>query len=123
MLWSSLAGRWASRLAGRATEALEIALVDGAGRVLPKGILRIQEGTVDRVAVYPRLIMRPALLADAVGVVMAHNHPSGDPTPTSLDLDATRAVVLAGVSLDIRLIDHLIITEGGVFSFREAGLL
>lgn len=67
--------------------------------------------------------MRVAMMTDAAGVVLCHNHPSGTPIPTPRDIDATREVYLAGVTLDIRVVDHLIVSTGGVFSFRREGLL
>jgi DNA repair protein RadC len=59
----------------------------------------------------------------AVAVVMAHNHPSGDPTPSIADREATRLLAGALKTLDVRLVDHLIVAGQGVTSFRSLGLL
>jgi DNA repair protein RadC len=69
-------------------------------------------------------LARGALENDARYVVMAHNHPSGDPTPSRQDIDITRRLALTLVGLDMRLADHVIVARGGAFfSFRNAGLI
>ena len=68
-------------------------------------------------------IARNALLTGAAGVVLAHNHPSGDVSPSGEDIDATKRVGKALKMLDIRLLDHVIIGASGLYSFAESGLL
>ena len=70
-----------------------------------------------------RDILAAALKWDAVGLVIAHNHPSGDPQPSEADIEATRQLAEAAATLDIRLHDHLIFAGGECRSFRELGLL
>jgi DNA repair protein RadC len=118
-----LGGRWVSLIGGLASEVLEIGLLDASGDVLPHGVIRVHHGTVDRVTIRPRRVMELALGAGAAGVVLGHNHPTGDVTPTRLDIDGTRAVQLAGISLDIAVVDHLVVTRTDAFSFRGEGLL
>ena len=118
-----LAEHWTRELALQPFEILEIALLDAMGSPLPGGVLRLGVGSVDRVVIYPRQIMRAAVLSDAAGVVICHNHPSGNTQPTGRDRDATRMVYLAGVTLDIQLVDHMIVSTNGAWSFREQGLL
>lgn len=118
-----LVEQWTRELAPQPFEILEVALLDASGSQLSGGVLRLGIGSVNRVAIYPRQVMRAAVLSDAAGVVLCHNHPSGNAQPTERDRDATRMVYLAGVTLDIQLVDHLIVSNGGALSFREQGLL
>jgi DNA repair protein RadC len=84
----------------------------------------LSRGTLDSTIVHPRDIFRIALLANAATVVVGHNHPSGDPTPSSDDLVLTERLKNAGTLIGISLSDHLIVTaDAGYFSFREAGRL
>ena len=80
-------------------------------------------GTVDHVPVYPREIMRRALELTASALIMVHNHPSGDPTPSQADISMTARVVAAGEVMGITVHDHLIIGKSRELSFRSEGLL
>lgn len=79
----------------------------------------IHEGTVTRSAVYPRKIVERALYNHAVGVIVAHNHPGGGLRPSGDDCKVTRAIREALKTVDINLLDHIIIGDGGYFSFKE----
>ncbi len=79
-------------------------------------------GTVDESAIFPREVARRALELDATAIILAHNHPSGDPRPSSADLRVTHHIQRAIGPLNIRLIDHIII-GGRNFSMRDAGML
>ena len=114
---------WRSRLGGVGHEVFEIAYLDSGYRLMRDGVETLEEGTVDRAAVYPRRVMEAALRRGAASVVAAHNHPSGDVTPSEQDKVLTRALVLAATSLQLKVLDHLIVSADEVFSFREAGLL
>lgn len=81
----------------------------------------IQEGTVDQTAVYPRKIVERALAAGAVSIILVHNHPSGDPAPSSHDTRLTEALVSATKLLSISVHDHIIIGRYGYYSFAENG--
>lgn len=70
-----------------------------------------------------RAILKAALARDASGLIVAHNHPSGDPQPSGADVEATRRLVLAAAELDIRVHDHIVFAGGSCRSFRELGLL
>ncbi len=83
----------------------------------------MQRGTVDRAVVYPRQVAEGALRRGASGVILLHNHPSGHPDPSPEDRALTGQVAMALRPLEIRLLDHLIVAQGGHFSFREKGLL
>ncbi|MBU4203503.1 MAG: hypothetical protein KKD59_06080, partial [Acidobacteria bacterium] len=81
------------------------------------------EGTVDTSAVYPREIFKQALLLHASSLIFIHNHPSGDPTPSDNDKAITRELVQAGITMQIKILDHIIIGNNRYFSFADAGLL
>ena len=82
-----------------------------------------QTGTVDHTPVYPREVIKRALELGATALIMVHNHPSGDPTPSKADIDMTNEVKDAGAKLGITLHDHLIMTKAGHSSFKDMGLL
>ena len=84
-------------------------------------------GLVDASLVHPREVLRPAISDNAGAVVLVHNHPSGDPTPSAEDLRITKQMVEAGMIIDIKIVDHIIIgkkSEGcaGFLSMREEGV-
>lgn len=114
---------WRMRIGGLRAEVFEIAYLDGAQRLLPDGVERVAVGTSDRAAVYPRHIVEAVLRRHAAAVVLAHNHPSGDVAPTEHDRLVTRAVQLALDTVNVPILDHLVVSIERVFSFREAGLL
>ncbi|WP_031555718.1 RadC family protein [Parvularcula oceani] len=82
-----------------------------------------QTGTVNHTPVYPREVVKRALALDAAAIILVHNHPSGDPTPSRADIDVTRRIVEAAKGVDIRVHDHLIIGRGSEVSFAQLGLL
>jgi len=83
----------------------------------------IAEGTVDQATVYPRRVVETALEARASTLVMIHNHPDGNITPSDFDKTLTRRLVLAAKTMDIGVYDHIVISRDSYFSFREHGLL
>lgn len=82
-----------------------------------------QHGTIDHTPVYPREVIQRALEVGAGAVVLVHNHPSGDTTPSKADIEMTRTIVAACSTVDITVHDHIIVGRGGVTSFRTLGLL
>jgi DNA repair protein RadC len=82
-----------------------------------------QRGTVDHTPVYPREVVKRALELGASALILVHNHPSGDPTPSSADIAMTREVREAAEKLGISVHDHVVIAKGGHASFRALGLL
>jgi DNA repair protein RadC len=80
-------------------------------------------GTVDQTPLYPREVMKRALELSATAVILVHNHPSGDSSPSKEDIALTKQVVEAGKSLGIAVHDHVIVTAGDSFSFRAHGLI
>lgn len=81
------------------------------------------EGTIDSSAVYPREIIKSALRQDASSLIFVHNHPSGDPQPSSTDKEITRELVFAANLMQIRVLDHIIIGNNCYFSFADKGLI
>jgi DNA repair protein RadC len=82
-----------------------------------------QTGTVDHVPVYPREIVRRALELSASALILVHNHPSGDPTPSRADIDMTRTVVDVAATLGIAVQDHIVIGRHGNASLKGLGLM
>jgi DNA repair protein RadC len=82
-----------------------------------------QSGTVDHTPDYPREIMKRALELSATAIILCHNHPSGDPTPSRMDIDMTKQIIAAGEPLNIIIHDHIIVSKNGTSSFRNLGLL
>jgi len=80
-------------------------------------------GTLDASVVHPREVFREAATGGAAAVVLFHNHPSGDPTPSPDDVELTRRLVAAGQLMGIEVVDHLILADTRYCSLREAGQL
>ena len=88
-----------------------------------KGADIITTGLLDASIVHPREVFRVAITRNAAAVVLVHNHPSGDTTPSSEDIRITKQLVAAGRIVDIRILDHVILgRDGGALSLREQGL-
>lgn len=97
---------------------------------VPKGRHLVTLGTATASLAHPREVFRAAILASATAIVCVHNHPSGDPSPSGEDVQVTRLLSQASKTVEITLLDHVIIGEAsadpmgkGYYSFREAGLL
>ena len=86
-------------------------------------IAEISVGSLDTSIVHPREVFAEAIKNKAESVIFAHNHPSGDPAPSSADLEITKRLVEAGKILGIDVTDHVIVTKDGFLSFREQGLI
>tara|TARA_B100000678_G_scaffold280101_1_gene276463 strand:+ start:392 stop:1177 length:786 start_codon:yes stop_codon:yes gene_type:complete len=108
------------RLAHRGKEQIRTLFLDRIGRLIADEC--ICDGTVDESAIFPRELVRRALELDASGLVLAHNHPSLDSRPSSADIRVTHRLAEAAASLDITLVDHIIVGASN-FSMRAAGLL
>jgi len=114
---------WRMRIGTLTNEVFEVAYLDTRRCLKRDGVETLQEGTVDRAAVYPRRVIESALRRSASAIVIAHNHPSGNTTPSEQDKLTTRAIVLAATTVGIEVVDHLVVSADSVFSFREKGLL
>lgn len=108
-------------------ESFKIILLNRRNRLI--NVENISQGTVDSLLIHPREVFRHAIAANACAVILVHNHPSGDPTPSSADISATADLVRAGQVLKIDVMDHVIIgarIKGHMrdyFSIRQAGLV
>lgn len=118
-----LAEFWRMRIGALQNEVFEVAYLDSGYRLLRDGVETLEEGTTDRATVYPRRVVEAALKRGAAALVLAHNHPNGNITPSEHDKVLTRAVVLAAETVHLRIVDHLIVSAEETFSFRKAGLL
>lgn len=94
-----------SRLAG--VEQFRVVLVNTRRRLI--SVAKISEGTLDTILVHPREVFRPAIVGSAAAVILVHNHPSGDPTPSEADIKVTRDLIRAGQLLKIEVLDHIIL--------------
>lgn len=98
-----------------------VILCDARNAVI--GVNTVSIGTLTASLVHPREVFKPAILAGAAAVILAHNHPSGCAKPSPEDKEATRRLKEAGKLLGIPVLDHVIVAEGDAFSFRSAGIL
>lgn len=87
------------------------------------GVDKVSVGTLNSSAVHPRELFRNAIRKSAASVILVHNHPSGDPTPSREDLDITRRLVEAGKIIGIEVLDHIIIGDNKFISFKAKGLI
>ncbi len=119
--WEKLMDYLSAALGRERVEQFRVLFLDSGGR------LRADEvqgrGTVNHTPVYPREIVRRAIELQAASVVLVHNHPSGDPTPSGADLDMTMEVVAAARAVGIAVRDHIVVGNGRGISFQRAGLL
>lgn len=84
---------------------------------------KLSQGTIDEAPVYVREVIRRAMELKSAAIILVHNHPSGDPSPSRADIDLTRAVIEAGKRLNIAVHDHIIIGTKGFISLRGQGLI
>ncbi len=104
-----------------AVEQFGVVILDSKHRVLKTRLLSV--GSLDASVVHPREVFRAAVLGGAAAVVLFHNHPSGDPTPSREDCDLTRRLVAAGELMGIDVLDHVILADMRFVSLRESGHL
>jgi DNA repair protein RadC len=102
-------------------EVFRIALLDAKNALVRD--LVISEGTLSASLVHPREVFKPAILEAAASVILLHNHPSGDPTPSRDDIRLTRQLVECARLLDLRVHDHLVIGRGRFISLAERGII
>ena len=110
---------FAPRLRDEVCERFLVVPLDGRHRVI--GDVTVSQGTLTASLVHPREVFRPAIRRSAAAIVLVHNHPSGDPTPSSEDHDVTRRLQQAGELIGIRVVDHVVVADKGYHSFDEAG--
>ena len=119
--WSALLGYVRVALANESREQFRVLFLDKKNQLIADEVMN--RGTVDHAPVYPREVMRRALELSSSNIIILHNHPSGDPTPSRPDIDMTRQIVEAGKALKIAVHDHLVVARDGVASFKALGLM
>lgn len=119
--WDALLDYCHTTMAHRETEQFRVLFLDRKNVLIADE--EQAEGTVDHVPVYPREVAKRALELNASAIILVHNHPSGDPTPSQSDIAMTRKIEMALEALSITLHDHLIIGASAELSFRSDGLL
>ncbi len=102
-------------------EQFKVLLLNRANKVL--GVFEVSSGSSTGTVADPKLIFAAAIKANACGVILAHNHPSGNLQPSQADIDLTKKVKDGGKLLEIQVVDHLIITSEGYYSFANEGLV
>lgn len=112
---------YAARLEDLPVEEFHVAILDAKHRVDQD--VFVSRGLVNSTPVHAREVFRSAIAANACAVVLVHNHPSGDPEPSSQDHAITRSITAAGKMLGIEVLDHIIIGRKRYLSFADAGLL
>ena len=119
--WQAVLDYCTARLGHNKTEHFRVLFLDNHNALIADE--EQQHGTVDHVVLYPREVIKRALEHGASAVVLVHNHPSGNPSPSRADIELTKEVAKAGATLGVTVHDHLVIGRSRHVSFREAGLL
>lgn len=102
-------------------ECLAVALLDAKNRLA--GVHSVHVGTAMQAFAEPSDVYKAAILANSRAIIVVHNHPSGDPRPSSEDIESTRRLRRAGEVLGIRLVDHIVVASDGFVSLQEQGLI
>lgn len=119
--WSKVIDYCTAAMAYETREQFRILFLDKKNRLIADEVQ--QQGTVDHTPVYPREVMRRALELSATAIILVHNHPSGDPTPSRADIEMTKVLVEAAKALGITVHDHVIVGKEGCTSFRGLKLI
>lgn len=119
--WSALLDYCAAAMARNPNEEFRVLFLDRKNVLIADEVQN--RGTVDHTPVYPREIVKRALELSASSLILVHNHPSGDPTPSRADIQMTHEITLAAKALGIAVHDHLVIGRSGHASFKALGLL
>ncbi len=110
-----------AKLGAEEVEVFTVVMLDAKNSVL--ALQEVTRGILNSSLVHPREVFRAAIAYGAAGIILAHNHPSGDPAPSADDKAVTRQLVASGKVLDIPVYDHVIVAADRYFSFAESGLL
>ena len=119
--WSALLDYCTAAMARSQNEEFRVLFLDRKNNLVADEVQN--RGTIDHTPVYPREIIKRALELGASAIILVHNHPSGDPTPSKADILMTREIVSAAKVLSIAVHDHLVIGRSGHASFKSLGLL
>jgi DNA repair protein RadC len=119
--WDKLIDYCKANIAHGAVEEFHLLFLDRRNALITHE--RQQRGTIDHTPVYPREVVKRALELNASALILVHNHPSGDPTPSKADIEVTRDIIKAAGPVGVTVHDHLIIGRGRHTSLRDLGLL
>jgi DNA repair protein RadC len=119
--WSSVLNYLKLRLEGATREEFRVLFMDKKYRLIADE--KMGEGTVDQAPVYPREIARRALELSASSIILTHNHPSGDPSPSPADVAMTREIINALKPLSVTVVDHIVVGRDGTRSLKSLGLI
>lgn len=119
--WNAVVAYCTRAMAGQTTEQFRILFLDRKNKLLRDEVHG--QGTVDHTPVYPREVVKRALELGASALILVHNHPSGDPAPSSSDVEMTKEIIAAAKTLDIAVHDHLIIGRDRHASLKQLGLM
>ncbi len=119
--YDSLVSYCRSAMAYNDVEEFRIIFLNAKFKIVAEEIQ--QRGTIDCVAIHPREVIKAAISKAAASIIMVHNHPSGDVTPSKADIDITRRIKEAAQAVNITLWDHIIVSKSDEYSFRDKGIL
>lgn len=115
--WDAMIDYCRSAMAHQEHEEFRIIFLNAKLKVIGEEIQ--QRGTVDQVAIHPREVIKSAVLKGASAIILVHNHPSGNVTPSKSDIDITKRIFSAAEAVNIKVVDHIIISKYDYFSFKE----
>lgn len=119
--WNDLLSYSRAAMADEKTELFRIMFLDKKNILIADEVQ--QRGTIDHTPVYPREVVKRALELGAAAIILVHNHPSGDPTPSTADIEMTNQVIKAAKALGIRVHDHIVVGHKSHVSFKSLGLI
>ena len=119
--WNTIVDYCRAAMAFEDREQFRILFLDKKNQLIADEVQ--QQGTVDHTPVYTREVIKRALELGSTAIILAHNHPSGDPTPSMADVEMTKKIIAAGEKLGILIHDHIIIGRKGTVSFRNLQLI
>jgi len=119
--WTALLDYCRSAMQFEGKEQFRVLFLDRKNRLIADEILG--QGTVNRAPVYPREVVKRALALESTAIILTHNHPSGDPTPSHADIKMTETIIEATKAIDVTVHDHLIIGRENIASFKSLGLM
>jgi DNA repair protein RadC len=119
--WNALLDYCRAAMQFEGREQFRVLFLDRKNRLLADEVMG--HGTVDRAPVYPREIVRRALVHEATAIILVHNHPSGDPTPSPQDITLTQSIIETAEAINVVVHDHLIVGREDVASFKMLGLM
>jgi len=119
--WTAVTEYLQSAMAHLPREQFRLLFLDKKNALVADEVL--SDGTIDQTAVYPREVIRRALDVDASALILVHNHPSGDPSPSKMDIHMTKDIIEACSKVGVQVHDHIIIGKFGQSSFKALGLL